>query len=287
MDSKKPHDVPPIVQEHPEDAPAGWAAIQEGLAAKIGLSVLLVDGRQPPALVASNNNSICHAFQSSLDYVGLCDPYCGDAHRRALSAGSAVQYKCHAGLQCFTMPAPVGGEQRLVAIGGRAFVSGADYRNLADRFRNGELNDLLASEPFDNIIFAESERLDQLVEKIQKAVKSFGQSATTLPGEPPKPAEGESPSITTADPRQPEVEIPVDDSLPASPAEAIDTGIFPDESDALRHEDFKLLRKRAPKLNLAETLERLSDRINLPDPVETYKAILGAVKELLKAERAS
>src|SRR6185503_20800391 len=71
-------ELPPIVQEHPEDAPAGWAAVQQKLAATTGLSVLLVDGRQPPALVASNNNSICHAFQSSMEYVALCDPYCGD-----------------------------------------------------------------------------------------------------------------------------------------------------------------------------------------------------------------
>src|SRR5438874_4767116 len=85
--------APSIVQEHREDAPAGWAEVQEKLAASSGLSVLLVDGRQPPALVASNNNSICHAFQSSLEYVSLCDPYCGDAHRRALTAGSAIQYK--------------------------------------------------------------------------------------------------------------------------------------------------------------------------------------------------
>ena len=55
-----------------------------------------------------------------MEYVALCDPYCGDAHRRALSAGSAVNYKCHAGLQCFTMPVHIGGEQNLAAIGGRA-----------------------------------------------------------------------------------------------------------------------------------------------------------------------
>src|SRR4030095_13148236 len=126
--------------------------------------VLLVDGRQPPALVASNNNSICHAFQSSPEYGSLCDPYCGDAHRRALSAGSAVQYKCHAGMQCFTMPVQIGNEENLAAIGGRAFVSGADYRSLVDRFRAGELDDLLESRPFENVIFAESGRLEQLSE---------------------------------------------------------------------------------------------------------------------------
>ena len=162
-----------IVQEHPEDAPAGWAEVQDKLAAASGLSVLLVDGHQPPALVASNNNSICHAFQSSLEHVRLCDPYCGEAHRRALSAGSTVQYKCHAGLQCFTMPVQIGGEQNLAAIGGRAFVSGADYRSLVDRFRAGELNDLLGSKPFANVIFAESRRLDQLSERLQKAARSF------------------------------------------------------------------------------------------------------------------
>src|SRR5947207_6818316 len=169
--------APSIVQEHREDAPAGWAEVQEKLAASSGLSVLLVDGRQPPALVASNNNSICHAFQSSLEYVSLCDPYCGDAHRRALSAGSAVQYKCHAGLHCFTMPVPIGREQNLAAIGGRAFVDAEDYRNLVDRFRAGELNDLLASEPFENVIFAEPGRLEQLSERLQKAVRTFAAPA--------------------------------------------------------------------------------------------------------------
>src|SRR5258706_155497 len=131
-------ELPAIVQEHPADAPPGWVAVQENLAAAIGLSVLLVDGRQPPALVASNNNSICHAFQSSMEYVALCDPYCGDAHRRALSAGSAVNYKCHAGLQCFTMPVHIGGGQNLAAIGGRALVRPEDYRTLVDRVRARE-----------------------------------------------------------------------------------------------------------------------------------------------------
>src|SRR6185503_19700307 len=176
-------ELPPIVQEHPEDAPVGWAAVQQKLAASSGLSILLVDGRQPPALVASNNNSICHAFQSSLEYVSLCDPYCGDAHRLALSAGSAVQYKCHAGLQCFTMPVQIGKEQNLAAIGGRAFVSGADYRSLVDRFRSGELDDLLGSKPFENVIFAEAERLDQLSDRLQKAVRNFNAPFAKTPAE--------------------------------------------------------------------------------------------------------
>ena len=142
---------PEIVQEHRGDAPIGWSEVQDKLAGALGVSVLLVDGRQPPALVVSNNNSICHAFQTSPKHVGLCDPYCGDAHRRALSAGSPVQYKCHAGLQCVTMPVQIGGEPNLAVIGGRAFLSAADYRALVDRFRAGELNELLDKAPFENV----------------------------------------------------------------------------------------------------------------------------------------
>src|SRR5687768_7618748 len=166
-------DEPEIVQEHPEDAPLGWEPVQDELAANAGLSLLLVEGRQPPAIRVSNNNSICRAFQSSREYVNLCDPYCGDAHRRAMSAGSVVQYKCHAGLQCFTMPVQIGKQQNLAIIGGRAFVSGADYRLLVERFRAGELNELLVKEPFNNVIFAEQERLEKLAEKVDKAARQF------------------------------------------------------------------------------------------------------------------
>jgi diguanylate cyclase (GGDEF)-like protein len=254
-------ELPAIVQEHPEDAPAGWVAVQQKLAAKSGLSVLLVDGRQPPALVASNNNSICHAFQSSMEYVALCDPYCGDAHRRALSAGSAVNYKCHAGLQCFTMPVHIGGEQNLAAIGGRAFVSAEDYRHLVDRFRAGELNDLLPSEPFENVIFAEPQRLDQLSERLQKAVRNFNAAAAApapVVAEPEEAIIASTPVVTT-------VERSLD---------------LQGEVDRLRSE----LDHRS---QLAESLQRFLERISSREPEKTYKAILKHSMELLNAERAS
>ena len=167
---------PTIPQEHPETAPAGWVDVQEELAESLNLSALLVDGRQPPALAVSNNNSICRAFQSSPAYVRLCDPYCGDAHRRAVSAGSVIQYKCHAGLQCFTMPVKIGRNKDLAVIGGRAFLSVSDYRALVDRFRAGELNDLLSRQPFDNVIFAESQTLEQLSQRLDRATRRFAES---------------------------------------------------------------------------------------------------------------
>jgi diguanylate cyclase (GGDEF)-like protein len=266
--SEKPHvSASEIVQEHPEDAPAGWPDVQEKLAAKAGLSLLLVDGRQPPALVVSNNNSICHAFQSSMEYVGLCDPYCGDAHRRALSAGSAVSYKCHAGLQCFTMPVQIGGEQNLAVIGGRAFVSGADYRSLVDRFRAGELNDLLPSEPFNNVIFAEAERLDQLAERLRKAMRNFNASA---------PAAGIAKTGTESE---------------TIAGDAVTTVEFerqlPQPLSNLQQEVDRLRNELAHHSHLAESLQHFLERISFREPSKTYDAILSHTKELLKADRIS
>lgn len=261
---------PHIVQEHPEDAPAGWAAVQEKLAATAGLSVLLVDGRQPPALVASNNNSICHAFQSSLEYVSLCDPYCGDAHRRALSAGSAVQYKCHAGLQCFTMPVPLGREQNLAAIGGRAFVSAEDYRNLVDRFRAGELNDLLPSEPFENVIFAEPERLDQLSERLQKAVRTFNAPAS-------------APARISVAPATVEPQAAV--AVVAPSARKAMTAV--EGSSDLQVEVDRLRVELDHRSQLADSLQRFLERVSSREPAKTYSAILKHTMNLLEAERAS
>jgi diguanylate cyclase (GGDEF)-like protein len=263
-----------IVQEHREDAPEGWAAVQDELAAASGLSLLLVDGRQPPALVVSNNNSICHAFQSSLEYVGLCDPYCGDAHRRALSAGSTVQYKCHAGLQCFTTPVQIRGEENLAVIGGRAFVSGADYRSLVDRFRGGELNDLLACDPFENVIFAEPERLDQLSERLQKAVRNFN-ARTANAASAVKERDEIAPASVENDPEA------------AAPSGIGDRAVLSESQPNLQQEVDRLREELEHRSQLAQSLQRFLERISSRDPAKTYEAILTHSKELLKAERAS
>jgi diguanylate cyclase (GGDEF)-like protein len=298
---------PEIVQEHPDDAPPGWAAVQEKLAATSGLSVLLVDGRQPPALVASNNNSICHAFQSSLEHVSLCDPYCGDAHRRALSAGSTVQYKCHAGLQCFTMPIQIHGEQNLAAIGGRAFVNGADYRSLVDRFRAGELNDLLESRPFENVIFAESERLDQLSERLQKAVRTFDaknasvQSPTSKVQSPadvgsadfqPGPVGKEESAPELKPLETTERTLDVGHWTLDKPEQAPHAGtvVVAESRDPLPNLQLEVNRLRGElehRSQLAESLQRFLERISTRDPEKTYHAILKHLKELLQSERLS
>lgn len=154
-------------------APPDWADAQESLAAASGLSILLVAGHQPPSLAVSNNNSICQAFQSSGAHLHLCDPYCGQAYERAMSAGTASHYRCHAGLHCFAMPIePVEG-QKLAVIGGRAFLTSADYRALAERFRVGDLQELLSSDLFRNVIFANQQDLDDLARRIKGVVKEY------------------------------------------------------------------------------------------------------------------
>jgi diguanylate cyclase (GGDEF)-like protein len=148
--------------------PDGWAEAQESLSAASGLSLLLVEGHQPPALLISNNNSICHAFQSSPDHVHLCDPFCGVAFDRAIKAQNVVPYRCHAGLHCFTMPVELDSKRQLAVIGGRAFLTSADYRALAERFRTGDLQDLLSGDIFQNVIFAARQDLDDLARRIEE-----------------------------------------------------------------------------------------------------------------------
>jgi diguanylate cyclase (GGDEF)-like protein len=287
-------DSPELLQEHPEDAPRGWVEVQEQLAASLGLSLLLVDGRQPPALVASNNNSICHAFQSSPEYVALCDPYCGDAHRRAMSAGTAVQYKCHAGLQCFTMPVQIGREQNLAAIGGRAFLTGADYRSLVDRFRAGELNDLLSSGPFENVIFAESQRLDQLSQRLDKAARTFEEESPTSKVQRPISDVDRGSSLTVRegpDQRLEEILSPKSKvqspKVDLQPAIAVAQASREFQQPDLQQEVDRLRGELEYRSQLAESLQRFLERISSGDPEKTYEAILSHSKELLHADRAS
>jgi diguanylate cyclase (GGDEF)-like protein len=323
MPGGDPGASPEIPQEHREDAPAGWVDVQENLAESLNLSLLLVDGRQPPALALSNNNSICQAFQTSPEFVRLCDPYCGDAHKRAMSAGSLVNYKCHAGLECFTMPVQIGKKKDLAAIGGRAFVSVADYRSLVDRFRAGELNDLLTRQPFENVIFAESQRLEQLSARLERATRRFDepvdnetevqspmsnvQSLVSDEGVieadevPVEASTIESPISSGSDAELDEIEIKSPTSNVEGPSNVDTTTSAMDRvQDAdevvpaqpnplpdLQEEIDRLRGELQYRTHLAQSLQSFLERISSTDPDKTYNLILTRSTELLQAERAS
>ncbi|HET9786419.1 MAG TPA: PocR ligand-binding domain-containing protein, partial [Pyrinomonadaceae bacterium] len=214
--------------------------------------------------MVSNNNSICNALQSSPTHVAKCDPYCGEAHRRAMSTETLTYYKCHAGLHCFTMPIQIGDQRNLAVIGGRAFVTGAEYRVMAERFITGDLKDLHGSEPLSNVIFAEPAKLDRLAERLQTSARQFNEKLPPQRDQRPTAAAKSGAAAQT-----PEISTPAKTSTDLQR-----------EIDQLRGE----LEYRS---HFAESLRHFLERISSTDPQKTYNAILTNSKELLLAERAS
>ncbi|MDT7604607.1 MAG: hypothetical protein QOF61_2604 [Acidobacteriota bacterium] len=156
-------------QDNP-NIPPQWESAQDSLAAESGLALLLIEGRQPPQLHTSNNNSICRAFQTSTAHAHLCEPYCGEAFRRAYEAGDANRYRCHAGLHCFASPVELKKGRQLAVIGGRAFLAASDYREIVERFRVGDLRDLLNPELFQNVLFTTPFELEGLSQRVGEMV---------------------------------------------------------------------------------------------------------------------
>lgn len=266
MVNKSPIALSP--QEHREDAPTSWPEIQDSLAESSALALLLVDGYQPPAVVVSNNNSICHTFQNSPEHVGLCDPYCGAAHARVTKAGETVEYKCHAGLSCFAKPVELSGKRNLAVIGGRAFVKSADYQQLMERFRTGDLQDLASDNLFGNILFSEPQRLAELAERVDRAARRIKSASTNGSGANGLSTTEKNTAVVKAEPvRKDEVATPANRDLEL-------------EVQRLRSE----LEHRSRFNN---SLQHFLERISCADPIKTYNSIISTSKELLQSERAS
>jgi diguanylate cyclase (GGDEF)-like protein len=248
-----------IVQLVSERAPEGWADIQNEIAAASGISLVLVEGKQPPALTIANNNSICEAFQASRDYGSLCDPFCGAAHERALDANAITHYRCHAGLHCFAMPVEIESERKLAMIGGRAFVSSADYRKLAERFRSGDLKTLSSDDLFRNLIFADEAGLDHAALRVARAAAEF---------------EKEQVEDAAAIEPAPETE----------PEEITDVVPGPDVDRRTGENLRRGLDRRAP---FADSIRRFTEQIDASEPEQTYQSILAQAADLVSAERGS
>ncbi len=244
-----------LLQEEPERAPKGWPQIQTSIAESSGISLLLVEGYQPPALAIANNNSICEALQSSPDHVGLCDPFCGLAHSRAVKANSITHYRCHAGLQCFAMPVELDQQQQLAVIGGRAFVSSSDYRELAERFRSGDLQELFSDELFRNVIFADEADLDHAALRVAKAARDF--------------KEVKSDEVD----REPLVQLSDAEQATESDETEIESAPIP-QSESERHA-------------FVDSIRLFAERIDASDPAQTYQTIVTQMADLMNAERGS
>jgi diguanylate cyclase (GGDEF)-like protein len=256
MTKKKPARLAQIEQETPERAPSGWRELQASIADSAGVALLLVEGNQPPALAIANNNSICETLQSSPEYMGLCDPFCGAAHSRATREGAVVHYRCHAGLQCFALPMQIGG-RNLAVIGGRAFSAGVDYRAFVERVRDGDLRELDTNELFRNVIFADEANLDHAALKVTRAAESFQESAH---------AEAEP-----------------------QPVAQMATEVADEQSRSIADQKFTpgptiaLERHGA----LANSIRRFAEQIDAAEPSQIYESILAQAADLLHAERSS
>ena len=267
MTNKKLARLAAIEQETAERAPSGWAPVQMSLAESSGISLLLVEGYQPPALAIANNNSICETLQSSPEHVRLCDPYCGMAHKRATDEGAVVHYRCHAGLQCFALPVEISGRQ-LAVIGGRAFSSSADYREFVERVRSGDLQEIASDELFRNVIFADEADLDHAALKVSRAAQDFReQTVVALPTEslPEQHAEREA-EAPSEQHEQPEPEVPAT------------------EERRVQRAPYTGLDRRAP---FAEAIRRFAEQIDAGEPSQIYESILAQSADLLNAERGS
>ena len=260
MVNKSPIALSP--QEHREDAPTPWPEIQDSLAESSALALLLVDGHQPPAVVVSNNNSICHTFQSSPEHVGLCDPYCGAAHAKAAKAGDVIEYKCHAGLSCFAKPIEIGGKRKLAVIGGRAFIKSSDYQQLMERFRTGDLQELASDNVFSNILFSEPQRLGELAERVERAARRL------------KPSSSNGSRLSLVPATEPSVQTVAEKKTPEARQD-------------LELEVQRLRSELEYRSRFTDSLQHFLERISGADPVKTYNSIITSSKELLQSERAS
>jgi len=246
-----------IPQQSTQAAPEGWAEAQREIAEASAISLLLVDGYQPPALVITNNNSICEALQSSPAHVRLCDPFCGEAHDRAIRAEAITHYKCHAGLQCFAMPIEIETERKLVVIGGRAFARGSDYRETLERFRSGDLKALATDEIFRNIVFADEADLDHAALRISKAAGSY---------QPLKHSSHEE----------------------LTPVVSIDIEPEPAPHELMPAAEPPAIEKEASEtITLADSIRKFAEQIDASDPLHTYQSIVARSADLVHAERGS
>jgi len=138
----------------------------------------------------------------------------------------------------------------LAVIGGRAFVTSADYRATAERFRAGDLQELLSTDLFSNVIFASDQDLDHAALRLGEAAQAYGQR-------------------------------------PAAEAGATDTAHVNPARDELHQELSRLRGELERRSRFAESVHNFTRQIDSVEPQKTYASILAQSTRLLRAERGS
>src|SRR3954469_11031343 len=145
-------------------------SVLDKITAASGMAVVIVD-RNTHVVAMSNDNSICRVLNPPDTFVGACAEDCGRAFERTKEAGAPVDYECHAGLQCRSVPLGTGNKQ-LVAITGRTFVKASNYRQATARAASGDWRSFPPTKIFENVILSgsasELNRLDSQVTELNK-----------------------------------------------------------------------------------------------------------------------
>jgi diguanylate cyclase (GGDEF)-like protein len=142
-----------------------WKELEKSLAEESGLAVVIAEGETSTVISESNNNSICNVLQKTERFSPLCQSFCGEAFNHVKSAGNAVSFKCHAGLNYTAVPLQ---SDRFVAIIGRTFRSSEDYKAGANRVISGDWNQFEAEDIFENILLSSSSAdEDKLANRLQ------------------------------------------------------------------------------------------------------------------------
>jgi diguanylate cyclase (GGDEF)-like protein len=145
-------------------------SVLDEITAESGMAVVIVD-RNMHVVAMSNDNSICRALNPPDTFVGACAEDCGRAYERTREAGAPVDFECHAGLQCRSVPMGTGNKQ-LVAITGRTFVKASKYRRATARAIGGDWSSFPPTKIFENVILSgsvnELNRLDRQVSELDR-----------------------------------------------------------------------------------------------------------------------
>ncbi|MCP9493592.1 MAG: sensor domain-containing diguanylate cyclase [Pyrinomonadaceae bacterium MAG19_C2-C3] len=143
------------------------------------MALLAVSGQQPPSLAQVNQNSFCHAIQSSRRHAHLCEPFCGQAFYLALENGDAASYRCHAGFNCRVVRIATHHGRQTSVIVGRTLTESDAYRKLEQRTLNGDLRDLASAGLFDRIHFLSKRDYEKNIERVIETLKGHGSSNIT------------------------------------------------------------------------------------------------------------
>ena len=226
-----------------------WLRLQRSLAEKTGLALAALGPDGEVIGQVENDNSICQAMRASAEYGGLCAEDCGTAYDKAVAAGRAIEYRCHAGLQCFGVPAAIERKQ-LVVLGGRAFTSVSEYSRFLREYEGFDA--VRTGDCLGNIKFADMREVREAASLVASALEYNLQGA-------------------------PELIEPVEEESDISPA------LLDAHLEVIRLADQLENKNRS----IAQFYDFLRSVASTLDSQKVYSTVLAKFSEIMKSERSS